>query len=209
MSSIWIIFIGIFTGALGSAIPGILNTSILQITVKQGEKPAAKFISGALLVIVFQTFLSVYFARFINKNPYVSDVINEIGIGVFLILSIYFFTKKTKSKPKKISQTKIREIMSQPFFYGILLAILNIFPILFYVFLSLSLNENSLFNFSLLSISLLSIGVTVGAYFAFLLYLWLGQQKKVNDLYVVQKIYPILGFLSLVIAGINAIKVFR
>jgi len=209
MSSIWIIFIGIFTGALGSAIPGILNTSILQITVKQGEKPASKFISGALLVIVFQTFLSVYFARFINKNPYVSDVINEIGIGVFLILSIYFFTKKTKSKPKKISQTKIREIMSQPFFYGILLAILNIFPILFYVFLSLSLNENSLFNFSLLSISLLSIGVTVGAYFAFLLYLWLGQQKKVNDLYVVQKIYPILGFLSLVIAGINAIKVFR
>lgn len=209
MSSIWIIFIGIFTGALGSAIPGILNTSILQITVKQGEKPASKFISGALLVIVFQTFLSVYFARFINKNPYVSDVINEIGIGVFLILSIYFFTKKTKSKPKKISQTKIREIMSQPFFYGILLAILNIFPILFYVFLSLSLNENSLFNFSLLSISLLSIGVTVGAYFAFLLYLRLGQQKKVNDLYVVQKIYPILGFLSLVIAGINAIKVFR
>lgn len=209
MSSIWIIFIGIFTGALGSAIPGILNTSILQITVKQGEKPASKFISGALLVIVFQTFLSVYFARFINKNPYVSDVINEIGIGVFLILSIYFFTKKTKSKPKKISQTKIREIMSQPFFYGILLAILNVFPILFYVFLSLSLNENSLFNFSLLSISLLSIGVTVGAYFAFLLYLWLGQQKKVNDLYVVQKIYPILGFLSLVIAGINAIKVFR
>lgn len=209
MSCIWIIFIGIFTGALGSAIPGILNTSILQITVKQGEKPASKFISGALLVIVFQTFLSVYFARFINKNPYVSDVINEIGIGVFLILSIYFFTKKTKSKPKKISQTKIREIMSQPFFYGILLAILNIFPILFYVFLSLSLNENSLFNFSLLSISLLSIGVTVGAYFAFLLYLWLGQQKKVNDLYVVQKIYPILGFLSLVIAGINAIKVFR
>lgn len=209
MSSIWIIFIGIFTGALGSAIPGILNTSILQITVKQGEKPASKFISGALLVIVFQTFLSVYFARFINKNPYVSDVINEIGIGVFLILSIYFFTKKTKSKPKKISQTKIREIMSQPFFYGILLAILNIFPILFYVFLSLSLNENSLFNFSLLSISLLSIGVTVGAYFAFLLYLWLGQQKKVNDLYVVQKIYPILGFLSLVIAGINTIKVFR
>ena len=209
MSSIWIIFIGIFTGALGSAIPGILNTSILQITVKQGEKPASKFISGALLVIVFQTFLSVYFARFINKNPYVSDVINEIGIGVFLILSIYFFTKKTKSKPKKISQTKIRVIMSQPFFYGILLAILNIFPILFYVFLSLSLNENSLFNFSLLSISLLSIGVTVGAYFAFLLYLWLGQQKKVNDLYVVQKIYPILGFLSLVIAGINAIKVFR
>lgn len=209
MSSIWIIFIGIFTGALGSAIPGILNTSILQITVKQGEKPASKFISGALLVIVFQTFLSVYFARFINKNPYVSDVINEIGIGVFLILSIYFFTKKTKSKPKKISQTKIREIMSQPFFYGILLAILNIFPILFYVFLSLSLNENSLFNFSLLSISLLSISVTIGAYFAFLLYLWLGQQKKVNDLYVVQKIYPILGFLSLVIAGINAIKVFR
>lgn len=209
MSSIWIIFIGIFTGALGSAIPGILNTSILQITVKQGEKPASKFISGALLVIVFQTFLSVYFARFINKNPYVSDVINEIGIGVFLILSIYFFTKKTKSKPQKISQTKIREIMSQPFFYGMLLAILNIFPILFYVFLSLSLNENSLFNFSLLSISLLSIGVTVGAYFAFLLYLWLGQQKKVNDLYVVQKIYPILGFLSLVIAGINAIKVFR
>lgn len=209
MSCIWIIFIGIFTGALGSAIPGILNTSILQITVKQGEKPASKFISGALLVIVFQTFLSVYFARFINKNPYVSDVINEIGIGVFLILSIYFFTKKTKSKPKKISQTKIREIMSQPFFYGILLAILNIFPILFYVFLSLSLNENSLFNFSLLSISLLSISVTVGAYFAFLLYLWLGQQKKVNDLYVVQKIYPILGFLSLVIAGINAIKVFR
>lgn len=209
MSCIWIIFIGIFTGALGSAIPGILNTSILQITVKQGEKPASKFISGALLVIVFQTFLSVYFARFINKNPYVSDVINEIGIGVFLILSIYFFTKKTKSKPKKISQTKIREIMSQPFFYGILLAVLNIFPILFYVFLSLSLNENSLFNFSLLSISLLSISVTVGAYFAFLLYLWLGQQKKVNDLYVVQKIYPILGFLSLVIAGINAIKVFR
>ena len=99
--------------------------------------------------------------------------------------------------------------MSQPFFYGVVLAILNIFTILFYVFLSLSLREINLFDFSLSGILSLSIGVTVGAYLAFSLYVWLGQQKKVNDLYVVQKIYPILGFLSLIIAGINAVKVFR
>lgn len=209
MGWFWIIFIGIFTGTFGSVLPGILNTSILQMTAQQGKASALKFIGGALLIIFFQTFLSVYFARFINKNPYVSDIINEIGIVVFVALAIYFFCKKKKSTQTEISQTKIRKIMSQPFFYGVVLAILNIFTILFYVFLSLSLRENNLFDFSPSSILSLSVGVTTGAYFAFSLYLWLGQQKKVNDLYVVQKIYPILGFLSLIIAGINAVKVFR
>jgi len=209
MDWFWLILIGIFTGTFGSVIPGILNTSILQITVQQGKSAALKFISGALLIIFLQTFLSVYFARFINRNPYVSDIINEIGIAIFLGLAIYFFCKKKKKTPTEISQTKIQKMMSKPFFYGIILAILNIFTILFYVFLSLSLRENNLFDFYLPSILSLSIGVTIGAYFAFSLYLWLGQQKKVNDLYVVQKIYPILGFLSLIIAGINAIKVFR
>ena len=209
MNWFWLIIIGIFTGTFGSAIPGILNTSILQITVQQGKSAALKFISGALLIIFLQTFLSVYFARFINRNPYVSDIINETGIAIFLGLAIYFFCKKKKRTPTEISQTKIQKMMSKPFFYGIILAILNIFTILFYVFLSLSLKENNLFDFYLPSILSLSVGVTIGAYFAFSLYLWLGQQKKVNDLYVVQKIYPILGFLSLIIAGINAIKVFR
>lgn len=209
MDWIWIILIGIFTGTFGCAIPGILNTSILQITAQQGKSSALKFISGALLIIFLQTFLSVYFARFINQNPYVSDIINEIGIAIFFSLAIYFFCKKKKTNPAKISQTKIQKIMSKPFFYGIILAIINIFTILFYVFLSLSLRENNLFSFYLSNILSLSIGVTIGTYFAFSLYLWLGQQKKASDLYVVQKIYPILGILSLIIAGINAIKVFQ
>src|SRR5690554_7733787 len=99
--------------------------------------------------------------------------------------------------------------MSQSFFYGVVLAILNIFTILFYVFLSLSLRENNLFDFSLSGILSLSIGGTVGAYLAFSLYVWLGQQKKVNDLYVVQKIYPILGFLLLIVVAVTAVKAFR
>lgn len=207
MSWFWVILIGACTGTFGSSIPGLLNTSILQITTQQGREQAAKFISGALIIIFIQTFLSIYFARFINKNPYVSDIINEVGIVVFVVLAIYFFTKKSKKETQKISQTKIRQIMSQPFFYGVVLATLNVFNILFYVFLSLSLRENNLFDFSLISMLSLTLGVGIGAYLAFSLYLWLGQQKKVNDFYIMQKIYPILGIISLIIAAINAVKV--
>src|SRR5690606_36014009 len=194
MGWFWIIFIGIFTGTFGSVLPGILNTSILQMTAQQGKASALKFIGGALLIIFFQTFLSVYFARFINKNPYVSDIINEIGIVVFVALAIYFFCKKKKSTQTEISQTKIRKIMSQPFFYGVVLAILNIFTILFYVSLSLSIQENNLFVISQSRLLSLRVAVSTVTYFSVSLYLWMSQQKKVNDLYVVQKIYPILGF---------------
>lgn len=209
MSWFWVILIGTGTGTFGSSIPGLLNTSILQITIQHGREQATKFIGGALIIIFIQTFLSIYFARFINKNPYVSDIINEVGIAVFIVLSIYFFTKKSKKDTQKISQTKIRQIMSQPFFYGVVLATLNVFNILFYVFLSLSLRENNLFDFSLISMLSLTLGVSIGAYLAFSLYLWLGQQKKINDFYIMQKIYPILGIISLIIAGINVLKVIQ
>ena len=83
--------IGISAAIAGTLLPGILNATTVQIATKEGKKKAYQFMAGALLIIFLQAYLAIFFAKIIDKSPFISNIIQEIGLAIFTGLTIFFF----------------------------------------------------------------------------------------------------------------------
>lgn len=198
--------IGVLSSFLGSLLPGILNTSMVQIAVKDSKKNAQMFMYGALCVIFFQTYIALYFAKLIDQNAYIAQIINEVGLAIFVGLTIYFFTKKYKVK--KQDENIVQKSRKKHFWVGAFMAVLNIFPILFYVFIGVTLSNVALFDGLLLQRLVLSVGTVIGAFFAFRLYVYFFSKSSLENHFIIKNINHVLGWITLCVATLNAYKIF-
>jgi threonine/homoserine/homoserine lactone efflux protein len=165
MSFLW----GFIASAIGISIPGLINMTATKVSLKEGRDRALLFILGALIVIFFQTYIAILFARYIDSRPDVIVLFREIGFGIFVALTIYFFFFAKKPNPKN-ETVKIRSKTSR-FFLGMLLSALNFFPIPYYVFITITLASFGYFSFSTIEIMLFLVGVVLGSFSIFYYYI--------------------------------------
>lgn len=157
--------IGALISFFGSFNPSILTLTTLKISIQQGKKAGYWFALGIGVVIAIQAYISLEFASFIKENPFVERNIQIIGCAIFFLLSFYFFSLgKTKKKQKPAIETKTQH----PFTQGVILALLNVFSIVFYAGTGLALNYAEWLEFNFFEILQFSIGSAVGS-FAFLI----------------------------------------
>ena len=108
MQYLELLLIGIFTAFIGSSIPGLLNMTVVKIGKQAGTKSAYTFMSGTAVTIAIQVYLAIFLAKFIDFNEEVTKIFREVGLAVFVIITIYFlfFAKKQdqKKKNKKLKQ---------------------------------------------------------------------------------------------------------
>jgi len=149
--------------------PGLINMTAAKISLQEGKNVALSFAIGAAVIIFFQTFIAVLFARFINNHQEIVATLQEIGIFVFSLLSIYFFW--IAERPKKIKTDSTVKGKSNRFFLGMLLSTLNLLPIPFYVFASMSLSASGYFSFDKIPVSSFVIGVVSGSFAVFYIYI--------------------------------------
>lgn len=198
--------VGLFASIIGTLLPGLLNGTIVKIAAKEGRKKAYIFTSGALLIIFFQTYLAVNFARLIDKSKFVTEVIQEVGLFIFSILTIYFLVFARKPKKVKISKENSSK---KRFLYGMFLATINLFPIPYYVFVSISADQYINFEFRNPFTSLISLGVVFGSLFVFTLYLNYFKNKSIEDNFVLKNINYFIGIITGIISVFTAFKIFN
>ena len=90
--------LGFFIAFLAVIPPGLINMTAAKISLQEGKNEAISFALGASAIIFFQTFIAVLFARFISNHQEIVSTLQEIGIFVFSLLSIYFFLDSQKAK---------------------------------------------------------------------------------------------------------------
>ena len=156
---------GFISAAIGIALPGLINMTAAKVSIRDGRERAMLFISGAVIIIFFQTLTAILFARFIDSRPDVVILLREIGFAIFLFLTIYFLVLAKKPKIKK-EEIKMRSKTNR-FFLGMLLSALNFFPVPYYVFVTITLSSYRLFLFERTSIFLFLIGVLLGSLLMF------------------------------------------
>ena len=159
MSYLTPLFFGFISAFVGVIPPGLINMTAAKVNHKEGKRNALWFILGAILVICFQVFFAVFFAKLINHRPDLVTLLREIGFGIFATLTVYFLwlAKKPKDKTKKLDNKSF----TKRFFLGMLLSALNFFPIPYYVFISISLASYKLFSFDITSIFIFVNGVVI------------------------------------------------
>ena len=82
-------FFGYLAAVVGVIPPGLINLTAAKVSLVDGKKRAMVFVLGALVVIFFQTYISVIFAQYIDLHNEVVILIREIGLIIFIALTIF------------------------------------------------------------------------------------------------------------------------
>lgn len=205
MSFAFPIFLGFLTSAIGITPPGLINMTAAKVSIEEGRTRAFIFASGAVFIILFQTFLAVVFAKFIDKNPSVVILLREIGLVIFTGLTFYFFLTSKKVKQKK-QHVQLRSKKSR-FFLGMLLSSLNFFPIPFYVFVSVTLASYEYFSFEKSFVYSFVLGSGLGALFAFYCYIAFFKKLENKTEFFMQNMNYIIGSITGLVSAITLVNI--
>jgi len=175
MAGVFNFFVGYIAALIGLIPPGLLNMTAAKIAVKQGRKPAIIFSFGVILVVCSQTLIALFFARYLEGYKEVVNILQKVALGIFLALTFYFFVLAKDSRrevPKGVKKSKTNR-----FWYGVLLAAINLLPIPYWVYISISF---SAFGWFFLEPSLVVwavIGSGLGTMSMLLLYIYFFRRR--------------------------------
>lgn len=201
MTILFPFILGFCISFLAALLPGLINMTAAKISLQEGKSRALSFASGAASIILFQTLAAVLFARFISSHLEIVTTLQEIAIFIFSGLSIYFFW--IAKKPKKIKTDIKVKGKSSRFFFGMLLAAINLLPIPFYVFTSISLAASGYFSFDKIPIATFVAGVVSGSFFIFYLYIVAFKKIEKKTDFLVHNINTIIGSVTALMALIT------
>ncbi|MHC5354403.1 amino acid permease [Myroides sp. LJL115] len=206
MEALTLLIFGFIAALLGVSLPGLLNMTAVKIAKEHGGKNVFQYVLGALIVIFVQTYIAVFFARLIESSDFITEILHEIGLIIFGGLTIYFLGFAKKKKPdSKLDTTR----KNKPFIYGALLALINVFSIPYYVFLSVTLAsyEYDIFHFA--NTTVFSLGVTIGSALMFYLYILLFEKRQNKDGFILNNLNYVIGTITGVICLITIYKLWR
>jgi threonine/homoserine/homoserine lactone efflux protein len=196
--------LGFFIAFLAVIPPGLINMTAAKISLQEGKNEAISFALGASVIIFFQTFIAVLFARFISNHQEIVSTLQEIGIFIFSLLSIYFFW--IAKKPKKIKTDSRVKGKSNRFFLGMLLSTLNLLPIPFYVFASMTLAASGYFSFDKIPVAEFVIGVMIGSFTVFYIYIVAFKKIENKTEFLMRNINTIIGSVTTFMAVLTLFK---
>lgn len=132
------LFVIAFAASAGATIPpGLLNMNAARIRVANGSGPALRFIAGVATVIAVEAWAAAAFSKFVYENPEVQRNFLWLGIGVFSLLTWYFFNRSQKSVEALKDQRNF-------FLRGSIMGALNVLNIPFYAVMHAVLRNASL-----------------------------------------------------------------
>jgi threonine/homoserine/homoserine lactone efflux protein len=200
-------FLGFIAAVIGITPPGLINMTAAKVSLKDGKYEAISFAIGATVIVFFQTFLALLFANFINSRPDIINKLQEIGLFIFIALTIYFFWKAKKPKLPK-SETKVRSKANR-FFLGMLLSTLNLFPIPYYVFISITLSTYGYFYFNESFIYAFVSGVVSGSFLVFYLYILFFKKKDAKSSFLMNNGNYIIGSITGLVSLFTLFKLIK
>ncbi|MEZ4779770.1 MAG: lysine transporter LysE [Flavobacteriaceae bacterium] len=198
--------IGFLAALIGVIPPGLLNMTAAKISMKQGRKIAILFSAGVCVTVCLQTFLALIFARHIDKHPEVVDILQKVALGIFLCLTLYFFliAKDTRREvPKEMEHSKTNR-----FFYGIFLGAINLLPLPYWVYISITFAAFGWFSFDQFGLWMTVLASGLGTFVMLLLYIWFFRNRMENNTLRFNMNY-VIGIITAIISAITFFKIFQ
>ncbi|PQJ76830.1 LysE family transporter [Polaribacter glomeratus] len=196
-------FFGFIFSFLGSITPSMLNMTALKISLENGKEQLNKYAIGVSLVVIPQVYIAVFLTKHIVENPSILEILEKIGIVIFIFLSYYFYRESKKSKIK-IETTAVKK--ENAFLAGITLSVLNMFSIPFFCGSVATLDAFKLFSFNSSAVLFFVVGSLIGTFYILYLYGKFAKiiQKKTGEL--TKDINLILSILTGLVAVFTIIK---
>lgn len=177
MSITVIFFLGLAVALIGVIPPGLLNMTAAKISLKEGAGRGIMFSTGVCTVVFVQTYIAAIFARYLSNRPDVVDILQRVAFVIFVLITVYFLVLAKKEQEPKV-QPSIRSKQSR-YFQGILLSALNVFPIPYQAYMTITLASFGWMDFERISIITYVTGAAMGTFV--MLYIYIFFFDKVKD----------------------------
>jgi threonine/homoserine/homoserine lactone efflux protein len=206
MSILLNFLVGFVAAFVGVAPPGLLNMSAAKISIKEGRKAAVLFSIGVCATVLIQTYVALLFAKYLDQHPEVVSMLQKVALGIFICITVYFFfiAKDTRREiPENVKHSKTNR-----YFYGMLLGVLNLLPLPYWVYISITFAGFGMFNFSQPDLIAAVLASGLGTFAMLMLYIQFFKQKKDSMRFKVNMNY-VIGLITGIISIVTFLKILK
>ena len=153
-----------------------------------------------------QTYVALLFARYIDMHPEIVDMLQKVALGIFISLTIYFIfiAKDTRRE----FRDRDAHSKTNRFFSGIFIALLNLLPLPYWVYLSITFAAFELFSFSQPELWIAVLASGFGTYCSLALYVQFFRPKEVPRKLKINMNY-VIGLVTAIISVITFLKILK
>lgn len=204
----FVFLLGLVAAFIAVLPPGMLNITAAKIRLKEGLTRGVMFSIGAVLIVMLQTYIAAIFARYLKMHPEVISVLQKVACGLFIAISLYFFLV-AKSGPKKQEKKPKSKSKHSRFFQGVLMSALNVFPIPFQAYMTITLASFGWLDFSISNIVAYVFGTASGSFLVLYLYMVFFDKISEKQFTSQKNMNYIIGAITAIIAVITLINIIK
>lgn len=206
MAIFYNLLIGFFGSFIGVLPPGLINMYAAKISMKEGRKRGFLFSVGVCITVMLQTYLALIFARYIEQHPEIVSMLQKVALGIFISLTIYFFliAKDTRREFHDHGENSKKN----RFFLGIFIALLNLLPLPYWMYISITFSAFGAFSFTQPELIIAVLATGIGTFASLALYVQFFRPKEDSHKLKLNMNY-VIGMVTAVISIITLIKILR
>lgn len=202
-----VFLLGLSFAFVGVIPPGMLNMSAAKISLKEGHVRGFVFSIGVCIIVGFQTYLALIFAKYLSQHPDVVDVLKRVALVLFILISIYFFLlAKSDASPQEVDASKSKK---SRFFQGIFMSALNVFPIPYQAYVVTTLLSYQLLSLDNLSVGTYVAGATSGTFIALYIYILFFDKIKNSKITSPKRMNYSIGIITAIVSITTLVNILR
>ncbi|WP_460220715.1 LysE family transporter [Psychroserpens sp. MEBiC05023] len=200
-----IFFLGLIIALIGVIPPGLLNMTAAKVSLKEGYGRGIIFSVGVCLIVFLQTYIAALLARYLSNHHNVVEILQRVAFVIFVLISIYFLLlAKATTKPNIEPHAKSKK---SRFFQGIFLSAINVFPIPYHAYMTITIAGFGWFAFDATSMLTYCSGAAMGTFVMLYIYIFFFDKIK-NKKFTSQKnMNYLIGAITGIVAGITLINI--
>ncbi|WP_372754337.1 lysine transporter LysE [Mariniflexile sp.] len=202
-----IFLLGLIVALLGVIPPGLLNMTAAKISLKEGPVRGVMFSIGVCIVVIAQTYLAAIFARQLSNHLEIVDVLQRVAFVIFVLITIYFLFI-AKKEPVEVEEPA-RWSKKGRFFQGVFLSSINIFPIPYQAYMTITLASFNLLDFSQISIISYVAGAAMGTFVMLYIYMFFFDKIKGKSITSQKSMNYLIGSITAIISIITLINIIK
>jgi len=198
-------FLGLIIALVGVIPPGLLNMTAAKISLKEGYSRGIMFSAGVCVIVFLQTYIASMFARYLSNHQSVIEVLQRVAFVIFVLIAIYFLLI-AKPNPKPDVDAPSRSKHSR-FFQGMFLSAINIFPIPYQAYMTITISSFGWMEFERTSIISYVSGAATGTFVMLYVYIFFFDKIKGKKFTSQKNMNYIIGAITGIIAGVTLINI--
>ncbi len=193
------LILGSIAAVIGALPFGLVNLSVLRITIEEGQTPAINTARGAALVEVIYGIIAFTLGSYLSKIIGEVSFVNYIIIAISFAVGIVFLLKRRQIKSEKESHIS-------GFVKGIFLNLISLQVFLFWIFATAFLISRQLMDSSFISIVIFAVGIWIGKMTVLWIYSLLSKKIVSKSQLISNNMNRIIGVIMLIIGIIQIFK---